>query len=144
MNDDADNHETNDDNDDMANRSPFRVGDAVTMHTSQNGAQTLLTVKAFENDGRCMVLSDGSEWRYDGKRQYRAGGAYYRGPWIERTTEDDVTHVARRRAVGAIRKFADRLHMDSPVPTDALLRIVDILNSLPPAEEAEKKPPRPE
>lgn len=128
----------------MANRSPFRVGDAVTIHTSQNGAQSLLTVKAFENDGRCMVLSDDSEWRYDGKRQFRSGGAYYRGPWVERTTAEDISHVARRRAVGAIRKFADRLHMDSAVPTDALLRIVDVINALPPAEEIEKQPEQPE
>jgi hypothetical protein len=127
----------------MANRSPFRVGDAVTLHTGQNGAQSLLTVKAFDNDGRCMVLSDGSEWRADGKRLFRTGGAYYRGPWVERTTEADIAHVGRRRAVGLIRKFADRLHMDSAFPTDALLRIVEIINAHPvedaptPAEQPE-------
>lgn len=121
----------------MANRSPYRVGDAVTVHTSQNGAQSLLTVKGFDNDGRCMILSDDSEWRADGKRLFRTGGAYYRGPWVDRTTDDDVAHVARRRAVGAIRKFADRLHMESAVPTEALLRIVEIINALPP-EEAPK------
>lgn len=128
----------------MANRSPFRVGDAVTVHTSQNGAQSLLTVKAFESEGRCMVLSDGTEWRTDGKRLFRAGGAWYRGPWVERTNEADVAHVARRRAVGAIRKFADRLHMDSPVPTDALLRIADVIAALPPAEDDAPKTEQPE
>ena len=118
----------------MANRSPYRVGDAVTVHTSQNGAQSLLTVKGFDSGGRCLILSDGSEWRADGQRLFRAGGAYYRGPWVARTTEADIAHVARRRAVGAIRKFADRLHMDSPVPTDALLRIMEVLNALPPEQ----------
>lgn len=121
----------------MVNRSPFRIGDAVTVHTSRNGAQSLLTVKAFESEDRCMVLSDDSEWRPDGKRLFRAGGAWYRGPWVERTTEADVAHVARRRAVGVIRKFADQLHMESAVPTDALLRIMDVIAALPPEPETE-------
>lgn len=120
----------------MGNRSPFRVGDAVTLHTSQNGAQTLLTVKRFDNDGRCMVLSDGTEWRADGKKLFRTGGAYYRGPWLEPTTEADIAHVARRRAVGAIRKFAGKLHMDAAIPTPALLQIMEILKAHPLEEPA--------
>lgn len=105
--------------------TPFRVGDRVTVHTQQGGPQSLATVKAFTNDGRCMVLSDGSQWRSDGKRQWSFRGSFYKGPVVEPEREGDGAHIAKRRFIGRIRKFADTLTMDSPLDADALGRIVE-------------------
>lgn len=107
--------------------SPFRVGDRVTVHTSQGGPQSLATVAKFTNDGRRMELSDGSEWRSDGKRQWSFRGSFYKGPWVEPIADGDEDHVAKRRIIGRIRKFADGLSMDSALDAPALRRILDAI-----------------
>ena len=70
--------------------SPFRVGDRVTVHTSQGGPQGLTVVEKFTHDGRCMVLADGSLWRADGKRQWSFRGSFYKGPTVEREAPGDA------------------------------------------------------
>lgn len=106
----------------------FKVGDRVTVHASQKGPLTIATVKAFTRDSRCMVLSDGSEWRADGRRQWGFRGSYYKGPVVQHVQEGDAEFIAKRRAIGAIRKFADGLSMDSPLTDEALQRILDAIN----------------
>lgn len=108
--------------------SDFKIGDRVTVHTSQGGPQTLAAVARFTHDGRCMELSDGSEWRADGKRQWGFRGSFYKGPFVEPEREGDAAHIAKRRAIGQIRKFANDLAMDSPLDADALQRIVDLID----------------
>jgi hypothetical protein len=103
--------------------SEFKVGDTVTVHASQSGPQTIATVKAFTHDGRCMVLSDESQWRADGKRQWGFRGSFYKGPYVEPTQPGDAEFLAKRRSIGFIRKFADGLNMDSPLSPEALKRI---------------------
>lgn len=105
----------------------FKVGDRVTVHASQKGPQTIATVKAFTRDNRCMVLSDGSEWRADGKRQWGFRGSFYKGPVVAHTVEGDADFVHKRRAIGAIRKFADGLGMEHPITAPALQRILDAI-----------------
>ena len=103
----------------------FKVGDQVTIHNSQTGPEKIATVEAFTEGNRCMVLSDGSKWRADGQRQWRVGSGYYKGPVVERTRPGDLEIVTRRRAIGAIRKFAQDLNMESPLDAAALTRIVE-------------------
>ncbi len=103
----------------------FKVGDQVTIHNSQTGPEKIATVEAFTEGNRCMVLSDGSKWRADGQRQWRVGSGYYKGPVVERARPGDLEIVARRRAIGAIRKFAQDLNMESPLDAAALTRIVE-------------------
>ncbi len=105
-------------------RSPFRVGDRLTVHTEKGGPQSIQSVRAFTHDGRCLELSDGSEWRADGRRQWGHRGSHYTGPWLEPEAEGDAAHVAKRRAIGAIRKFANDLSMDTALDAEALKRIV--------------------
>jgi hypothetical protein len=107
----------------------FKVGDRVTIHTGQSGPQSLATVEKFTHTGRCMVLSDGSEWRADGKRQWSFRGSFYKGPFVEPTRDEDGHHVAKRRAIGAIRKWADGLNLDSPLSDEALRRILDLIKA---------------
>ncbi len=107
----------------------FRVGDQVTIHNSQTGPEKVATVEAFTEGKRCMVLSDGSQWRADGQRQWRAGSAYYKGPVVEPTQPGDLEIVTKRRAIGVIRKFAQDLTMDSPLSAEALKRVVDLIQA---------------
>lgn len=107
----------------------FNVGDAVTVHASQSGPQSLATVASFTHDRRCMILSDGSQWRADGRRQWGFRGSYYKGPVVLPTEEGDADFIAKRRSIGAIRKFAQDLTMDSPLDAAALKRIVDLIQS---------------
>ena len=110
----------------MENKKPeFKVGDEVTVHASQSGPQSIATVDSFTHDKRCMVLSDGSEWRADGRRQWGFRGSFYKGPVVQPTEAGDAAFIAKRRAIGVIRKFAQDLTMDSPLDSDALKRIVD-------------------
>ncbi len=106
----------------------FRVGDRVTIHSGQSGPQSIATVERFTHDKRCMVLSDGSEWRADGRRQWGFRGTYYRGPVVEPVQDGDEAHVGKRRAIGALRKFADGLNMESPLSADALRRILALVD----------------
>lgn len=115
----------------------FRVGDRVTIHASQSGPQSIATVESFIHDKRCMVLSDGSEWRADGRRQWGFRGTYYKGPVVEPIQEGDEAHVGKRRAIGALRKFADGLTMESPLSADALCRILDVVEQEKAAASAE-------
>lgn len=110
-------------------KSSFRIGDEVTVHASQSGPQTIATVRRFTHDGRCMELSDGSEWRADGKRQWGFRGSYYKGPVVEPMADGDAEHIAKRRAIGAIRKFANGLDMDSPLTAEQVQRIVAAIES---------------
>lgn len=109
--------------------SPFKIGDSVTVHTSRGGPQSVATVRAFGHEGRRMVLSDDSEWRADGKRQWSAHGSFYNGPWVTATVEGDRAHIAKRRAIGRIRKFADTLDMETPLSSEAVGRIVDLIEA---------------
>ena len=108
-------------------KSLFHAGNRVTVHTSQGGPQNLATVVRFTHDGRCMELSDGSEWRADGKRQWSFRGSFYKGPWVEPTADGDDDCIAKRRAIGRIRKFAETLSMDSPLSSEALARILEAI-----------------
>lgn len=114
----------------------FRVGDRVTVHSSQAGPQTIATVDRFTHDKRCMVLSDGTEWRADGRRQWGFRGTYYKGPVVEPIREGDEAHVGKRRSIGALRKFADGLTMESPLSAEALRRILDVVEQEKAAVEA--------
>lgn len=107
--------------------SPFREGEAVTIISGEKGPQSLTTVRRFLHGGRCMELADGTQWRSDGKRQWNYGGSFYRGPVVEPRRPEDEAHVNRRRAIGAIRKFANDLNADSPLSADALLRIQTVI-----------------
>jgi len=107
--------------------SPFREGDAVTVVSGEKGPQSLTTVRRFLHGGRCMELADGSQWRCDGKRQWTFGSSYYRGPVVEPRRPGDEDHVNRRRAIGAIRKFANGLNEATPLPADALMRILAVI-----------------
>lgn len=115
--------------DDSAARhpSPFREGDAVTVVSGEKGPQSLTTVRRFLHGGRCMELADGSQWRSDGKRQWTFGSSYYHGPVVEPRRPGDEAHVNRRRAIGAIRKFANGLNEASPLQADALMRIMAVI-----------------
>lgn len=109
--------------------SPFAIGDRVTIHTSQAGPQTVTTVRRVTRDGRCLELADGSEWRVDGKRQWGFRGGFYKGPWVEPLADGDEDHVAKRRAIGRIRKFAENLTMESPLSAEALHRVLEAIDS---------------
>ncbi|NYZ16997.1 hypothetical protein HL658_31025 [Azospirillum sp. RWY-5-1] len=109
--------------------TPFRVGDRVTVHTSQGGPQGLTVVEKFTQDGRCMVLADGSLWRADGKRQWSFRGSFYKGPFVEKEAPGDADHIAKRRIVGRIRKFADTLTIETPLSATALRRILDVIEA---------------
>jgi len=109
--------------------SPFKIGDGVTVHTSRGGPQSIAEVKAFAHEGRRMILSDDSEWRADGKRQWSAHGNFYNGPWVTPTEDGDAAHIAKRRAIGRVRKFADTLDMETPLSSDAMGRIVDLIEA---------------
>ncbi|WP_448206069.1 hypothetical protein [Azospirillum sp. sgz302134] len=121
----------------------FKVGDQVTVNNSQSGPERIATVKAFTEGNRCMVLSDGTEWRADGRRPWRFGGSFYKGPVVEPTQPGDVDIVAKRRAIGFIRKFAQDLSMDSPLPVEALKRIVDLIQAEQKATPDEESPSDP-
>lgn len=110
-------------------KKAFRIGEAVTVHAGQSGPQSLATVKAFIHDHRCMELSDGSLWRADGRRQWGFRGSYYKGPVVEPTAPDDAAIIAKRRAIGAIRKFAQDLNQDGPLSAEALTRILDAIKA---------------
>ncbi len=112
----------------MTTAASFRVGDRVTIHNSQSGPQTIATVERFTHDKRCMVLSDGTEWRADGRRQWGFRGSFYKGPVVEPIQDGDEAHVLKRRSIGALRKFADGLTMDSPLTGEALRRILDAVD----------------
>ena len=109
--------------------SEFKVGDRVTVHASQSGPQTIATVKAFTRDNRCMLLSDNSEWRADGKRQWGFRGSFYKGPYVEAEQPGDADFVSKRRSIGVIRKFADGLNMESTLSADALKRILSVIDT---------------
>lgn len=123
--------------------SAFKVGSRVTIHTGQNGPQSLARVERFTHDGRCMILSDGSAWRADGKRQWSFRGSFYKGPVVEPAQESDAEHIAKRRAIGAIRKWAEGLTLDTPLTADALRRVLELIQQpgTDPAPDAE--PPQP-
>lgn len=105
----------------------FQVGDRVTIHTSQSGPQSIAVVERYTHDKRCMVLSDGSEWKADGRRQWAFRGSFYKGPVVRPCLPEDEEHVGKRRAIGALRKFADGLSLESPLSGDALRRILDVI-----------------
>lgn len=105
----------------------FKVGDQVTIHTSQRGPQQLATVERFIEGGRCMVLSDGTAWRSDGRRQWGFKGTYYKGPEVLLREPGDDHIVGKRRAIGRIRKFADDLQLNDRFAPEALQRIVDLI-----------------
>ncbi|AWK88953.1 hypothetical protein [Azospirillum thermophilum] len=107
----------------------FRIGDKVTVHSSQSGPQTLATVARFTHDNRCMELSDGSQWRADGRRQWGFRGSFYKGPVVQAEAEGDADFIAKRRAIGAIRKFANDLGMDSPLTAAQVQRILAAINA---------------
>lgn len=109
--------------------SPFRVGDRVAIRTSRSGTQALTTVTRFSHEGRCMVLADGTEWRADGRRPWRAGSSFYHGPVVEPAGASDEEHLARRRSIGRIRRFADTLSLDSPLSGEALARILAVIEA---------------
>ncbi|PWC39033.1 hypothetical protein [Azospirillum sp. TSO35-2] len=111
----------------MFTAASFHVGDRVTIHTGQSGPQSIATVERYSHDGRCMILSDGSEWRSDGRRQWGFRGSYYKGPVVEPAQPGDEDHIGKRRAIGALRKFADSLNMDTPLSAEALRRILDVV-----------------
>ena len=112
----------------MFTAASFRVGDRVTIRSGQSIPQSTATVERYTEGGRCMVLSDGSEWRADGRRQWGFRGSYYKGPVVEPFEPGDDDFIARRRAIGAIRKFGDGLTMDSPLSTEALQRILEVVD----------------
>lgn len=112
----------------MFTAASFRVGDRVTIRSGQSIPQSIATVERYTQGGRCMVLSDGSEWRADGRRQWSFRGGYYKGPVVEPFQPGDDDFIARRRAIGALRKFADGLTMDSPLTTEALQRILEAVD----------------
>jgi hypothetical protein len=112
----------------------FSIGDRVTVHTQQGGPQTVSTVARFIHDRRGLELADGSQWRADGKRQWGFRGGFYKGPWVEPATEGDEDHVAKRRTIGRIRKFADTLTMESPYSAAALRRILEVIDGEAPKE----------
>ncbi|MBP2297348.1 hypothetical protein [Azospirillum picis] len=112
----------------MFTAASFRVGDRVTIRSGQSIPQSIATVERYTHDGRCMVLSDGSEWRADGRRQWGFRGSYYKGPVVEPFEPGDDDFVAKRRSIGALRKFADGLTMDTPLTAEALRRILDVVD----------------
>lgn len=112
----------------MFTAASFRVGDRVTIRSGQSIPQSIATVERYKEDGRCMILSDGSEWRADGRRQWGFRGSYYKGPVVEPFEAGDDEFIARRRAIGALRKFGDGLTMDSPLSTEALQRILEVVD----------------
>lgn len=105
----------------------FKVGDRVTIHTSQSGPQSIAVVERYTHDSRCMILSDGSEWRADGRRQWGFRGSFYKGPVVRPCLPEDEERVGKRRAIGALRKFADGLSLESPLSGEALRRILDVV-----------------
>lgn len=123
----------------MFTAASFQVGDRVTVHSGQSGPQAIATVERFTHDKRCMVLSDGTEWRADGRRQWGFKGGFYKGPVVHPIAEGDEAYVSKRRTIGALRKFADGLTMDSPLSAEALRRIMDAVErekaALPPSGE---------
>ncbi|WP_431855868.1 hypothetical protein [Azospirillum sp.] len=127
-------------NDDSKRRpleTPFKRGDRVTIHTGEKGPQSLARVEGFKSEGRCMELSDGSLWRADGKRQWHFKGGFYKGPWVEREAPGDADHIAKRRTIGHLRKWAHDLSMDSPLSGPALRRILDLVEKETAAAERE-------
>ncbi|MBK1835802.1 hypothetical protein JHL17_00100 [Azospirillum sp. YIM B02556] len=112
----------------MFTAASFRVGDRVTIRSGQSIPQSIATVERYTDGGRCMVLSDGSEWRADGRRQWSFRGSYYKGPVVEPFEPGDDEFVARRRVIGALRKFGDGLTMDSTLSTEALQRILEAVD----------------
>lgn len=116
--------------------SDFKIGDKVTIHTSQGGPQSLATVTRFLANGKGMELSDGSQWRADGKRQFHYKGGFYKGPWVEPFSPGDDDHVAKRRHIGRLHKWARDLTMDSPLSGPALRRILDLIDAETKAAEA--------
>jgi hypothetical protein len=114
----------------------FKIGARVTVHTSRGGPQSVLQVARFSHEGRCMVLSDGSQWRADGRRQWGYRGSHYTGPVVETASDTDAGHVAKRRAIGALRKWANDLDMDTPLPAESLQRVLDIIAAETAAETA--------
>ncbi|MDR3518200.1 MAG: hypothetical protein P4M00_20565 [Azospirillaceae bacterium] len=128
----------------------YQIGDQVTVISSQNGPQIIATVARFTNERQCMVLSDGSQWRADGRRQWRFRGSHYTGPFLEPTRPEDVEIVAKRRAIGALRKWTAGLTLESAIDAGALRRILDLVEHetslTAPAETPEPEvaaPPRP-
>lgn len=107
----------------------FRTGETVTVHTSQGGPQSQATIERFEHGGRCIVLSDGTEWRLDGQRPWRHGSGYYRGPVVHPAQPGDADHIAKRRAIGRLHKWSQGLTMDTPLPAAALLRVLDLIRA---------------
>ncbi|HYD64421.1 hypothetical protein [Azospirillum sp.] len=109
--------------------SDFKIGDKVTIHTSQGGPQSLATVTRFLANGKGMELSDGSQWRADGKRQFHYKGGFYKGPWVEPFSPGDDDHVAKRRHIGRLHKWARELTLESPLGGPALKRILDLIEA---------------
>lgn len=107
--------------------TPFKRGDRVTIHTGEKGPQSLARVEGFKSEGRCMELSDGSLWRADGKRQWHFKGGFYKGPWVELEAPGDADHIGKRRTIGALRKWAHELSMETPLSGPALKRILDLV-----------------
>lgn len=105
----------------------FKRGDRVTIHTGEKGPQSVTRVDGFKSEGRCMELADGSLWRADGKRQWHFKGGFYKGPWVEPVAPGDEDHVAKRRTIGHLRKWAHDLSMDSPLSGPALRRILELV-----------------
>ncbi|MBP2232025.1 hypothetical protein J2847_005350 [Azospirillum agricola] len=118
----------------------FRVGDRVTIHSGQSGPQSIATVERYTHDNRCMVLSDGTEWRADGRRQWGFRGSFYKGPVVEPIRDGDEDHVVKRRSIGALRKFADSLTMESPISAAALRRILEVVEQEKAAIAASEQP----
>jgi hypothetical protein len=111
----------------MTTAASFAVGARVTIHNSQSGPQSIAVVERFTQDKRCMVLSDGTEWRADGRRQWGFRGSYYKGPVVLPFEAGDEAYVGKRRSIGALRKFTDGLTMDSAISAEALRRILDVV-----------------
>lgn len=111
----------------MTTAASFAVGARVTIHNSQSGPQSVAVVERFTHDKRCMVLSDGTEWRADGRRQWGFRGSYYKGPVVLPFEPSDEAYVGKRRSIGALRKFTDGLTMDSTISAEALRRILDVV-----------------
>ncbi len=111
----------------MTTAANFAIGARVTIHNSQSGPQSVAVVERFTHDKRCMVLSDGTEWRADGRRQWGFRGSYYKGPVVLPFEPNDETYVGKRRSIGALRKFTDGLTMESAISAEALRRILDVV-----------------
>ena len=116
----------------------FSVGQRVTVIDRDDRPLRFVRVDAVKKRPQILVLSDGSEWDWDGWRPYRLRAqtrAFYTGPRLRAYDAEDQKLMDRHRAIQAVRAAsAEDLER---LPTELLVQVAAALAAAPEDPDAD-------